>query len=54
MSGIRLFVNWLLILLSPVWICPCFLVYLYVELRDGERDTQQIFLTGKRWLWGGP
>lgn len=49
MKIIRLLVNWMVVLLSPVWSVP-FLLYKIFQERSYP-STKLVFKEGKDWIW---
>lgn len=49
MKYIRIIVNWILFLLTPVWILP--LVIKEIIEDKGKNDPWPMLTKGEKWLW---
>ena len=48
MRLIRLIVNWGIVILSPLWILPFLLFFIWTEQ---VKCKEYVYYTGEKWLW---
>lgn len=51
MRVIRLIVNWLIALLSPIWILPAFLFMIFKGVYKDQYCVREHFFKGIEWMW---
>lgn len=48
MKPIRLIVNWSIVILSPLWILPFFIIVLVFNIAEADK---YYYVKGEKWFW---
>ena len=51
MRVLRVLVNWLLLLMSPIWGAPVLLATVVWRLFKAQTEEVELFAKGKKFLW---